>query len=187
VLEGPPVPKMRARRGQGARWYTPEKTRRYERAVKELAIATFAHLRLPLRQGWPMNGRFYVEIAAHFPDARRRDADNVAKSVLDACNGVLWKDDCQVAHKAVPFVDRKHPRTEVHVELLQDLPQLVTHTTDPRSRLIVGNGEDALRELVRAADRAQRQGFAAQERELRGAYSALQPRLVAALLEDSRP
>ena len=40
------------------------------------------------------------------PDTGRPDADNVAKAVLDALNGVAWEDDSQVVLLEVV----KHPR-----------------------------------------------------------------------------
>lgn len=40
------------------------------------------------------------------PDVYKFDADNIAKSVLDALNGVAWKDDTQVTDLHII----KHPR-----------------------------------------------------------------------------
>lgn len=39
-----------------------------------------------------------MEITFVLPDKRRKDLDNLAKNCLDACNGILYKDDSQV-HK----------------------------------------------------------------------------------------
>jgi Holliday junction resolvase RusA-like endonuclease len=43
-----------------------------------------------------MDERYTVTIHVFAPDKRRRDLDNIAKSILDGCNGVLWADDAQV-------------------------------------------------------------------------------------------
>lgn len=42
------------------------------------------------------------------PDTYKFDADNIAKSVLDALNSVAWKDDTQVTELHII----KHPRTK---------------------------------------------------------------------------
>lgn len=117
TVDGPPQPKQRARKGKGGHWYTPEATRQYERAIRLHAMASrygaFG------KGGWPRNGRYRVEVTAHFGDARRRDADNVGKAVLDACNGHLWDDDSQIETLTVHRrIDRLRPRTEVRIEVL---------------------------------------------------------------------
>ena len=46
------------------------------------------------------------------PDMLKPDADNIAKAVLDALNGVAWQDDSQVVALSV----RKYPRLRVPTE-----------------------------------------------------------------------
>jgi crossover junction endodeoxyribonuclease RusA len=44
-----------------------------------------------------MAGRLAVEIVAHVPDKRRRDLDNLLKSVLDSMTHAgVWLDDSQI-------------------------------------------------------------------------------------------
>lgn len=113
TLPGCPQPKERARRGAGGRWYTPERTRRYEKSIGELA-------QVYVPRDWPADAKYSVEVVAHFPDARARDLDNVAKSVLDACNKVLWRDDSQVSRVALQReIDRVNPRTVVTFRVLE--------------------------------------------------------------------
>ena len=88
-IPGKPQPKQRARKGANGRWYTPEATQKYETMV-----GMRARVARPLK--WRMNARYTVTIHVFAPDKRRRDLDNVAKSILDGCNGVLWDDDAQV-------------------------------------------------------------------------------------------
>ena len=88
-IPGKPQPKQRARKGANGRWYTPVKTQKYERLV-----AAYAVVARP--RGWRMDARYTVTIHVFAPDKRRRDLDNVAKSILDGLNGVLWDDDAQV-------------------------------------------------------------------------------------------
>lgn len=47
------------------------------------------------------------------PDTLKPDADNIAKAVLDALNGVAWQDDSQVVALSV----RKFPRRRVPADI----------------------------------------------------------------------
>ncbi|HEU4614353.1 MAG TPA: RusA family crossover junction endodeoxyribonuclease, partial [Kofleriaceae bacterium] len=81
TIEGKPQPKQRARRGKGGRWYTPRETREYEMRVRGAAVLAATHE----AERWPVDyeGAVAVEVHVYWPDARRRDVDNVVKSVLD--------------------------------------------------------------------------------------------------------
>lgn len=122
VVEGPPVAKGRARittRGGQPRAYTPSKTVAYETRVRAWAAANmFGHP--------PVTGPLRVQIDAVFPllksgpkaergapPTSRPDADNVAKAVLDAINGVVYVDDAQVVDLRV--VKRRGPEPCVRV------------------------------------------------------------------------
>lgn len=112
TIPGPPQPKERARQGRGRRWYTPERTRRYEAAVREQMI-----LHAPC--GWPADAEYAVEMRAYFPDARGRDLDNVCKACCDAGNECLWADDRQVVRVTMErAIDRENPRTELVITVL---------------------------------------------------------------------
>lgn len=53
------------------------------------------------------------------PDTSKPDADNIAKSVLDALNGLAWADDAQVHELHVYKLDRERgaePKTLVNIE-----------------------------------------------------------------------
>lgn len=94
VVPGSPVPKARARvvltpRGK-ARAFTPAKTVDYERTV-----ATYALVARQRCAAWPLGGLYAVTIEVRRIQ-QRGDLDNIIKSALDACNGVLWVDDAQV-------------------------------------------------------------------------------------------
>ncbi len=115
-VPGKPQPKQRPRRGKG-RTYTPKRTRKYERYVKGIAKAAAQHHGLHA----PVKGRCEVTLRIVFPDEKCRDADNVEKSILDACNGVLWVDDVQVRQstKEVLPSSKKRPRVDVEVVLYE--------------------------------------------------------------------
>ena len=48
------------------------------------------------------------------PDTIKPDADNIAKSVLDALNGIAWDDDAQVVELTVI----KHPRVKQDSDIM---------------------------------------------------------------------
>lgn len=68
--------------------------------------------------GKPLEGPVRLKIALYWPDARNRDVDNI-KALLDACTGILWADDGQIADLHITkAVDRKNPRVEMEVSTL---------------------------------------------------------------------
>ena len=115
TVPGPPVGKQRPRtvrgRNGGVHTYTPGKTLAYEQHVKVVALAAGAR-RAALAPP------YCIELAIWWPDRRRRDADNVLKSVMDALNGVVWADDCLVTRTVteVMGVDRENARLEIQIE-----------------------------------------------------------------------
>lgn len=85
-----PVPKERPRISAWGPSYTPTRTKAYQRLVGQCAAAVVA-----AHRGWPTNGWYRVELVFCREHARG-DLDNVAKSVLDGMNGVVWCDDSRV-------------------------------------------------------------------------------------------
>lgn len=105
--------KGRPRFTRGGRPYTPKATRDYEAAIRE------AYESAPGRPSEPLSGPIAVSIITHRqlpkstpksvirePDTHKPDADNVAKVVLDALNGVAWDDDAQVVRLTVSKLNR---------------------------------------------------------------------------------
>lgn len=97
VIPIEPVAKGRPRLARGGFVYTPKETRIFERKVSE-------YLRLKY-WGTPLTGpvffsiNFYLtkpkSVKRKYPSVRP-DADNFIKALLDACNGILFKDDAQI-------------------------------------------------------------------------------------------
>jgi len=96
------IPKERPRLGKYGNVYPPDKTRIFEESFRFLAGQQ-------LRQTPPLQGRLSVEIilgeketmvsAREIEDNGSivtGDVTNLAKSVEDALNKVLWKDDSQI-------------------------------------------------------------------------------------------
>lgn len=127
TIPGPPVGKGRPRfvsRGKFVQTYTPEKTAVYENLVK-LAWQEAGH---PM-----LEGELFAVIGAYFPipksaskkeraqmeaglvgHTHKPDADNVAKCVLDALNGVAYQDDAAITHLSIVKAYSATPRCEVY-------------------------------------------------------------------------
>lgn len=129
VIPGAPVAKARARvTKRGA--YTPRKTEAAEAAIAWEARRWWGGA--PTQHAVRLDLTFYMPIPASWPKARQRaardahhtvrpDTDNLAKTIKDALNGVVWIDDSQVAElravKRYAGADGE-PRTIVRVTLL---------------------------------------------------------------------
>lgn len=121
VMPGEPVGKGRARfvaktnldGTTFTKGITPTKTRRYEDQVRFMAQLAVNQA----RWRWDKNDRFAVVLRVHrtYVD-RGPDLDNVIK-ILDALNGVAWKDDRHVwaIDAAFGVRDPKNPRLEIEV------------------------------------------------------------------------
>ena len=117
TVPGQPVPKARPVVTRTGHTFTPTKTVRYEQAVRLIAMAG-----RPLVTERPLK----VEIRLFHGDARRRDADNCAKAILDALNPrrgkrplppVVWLDDSQIVDlHVIALRDPGNPRAEVRIE-----------------------------------------------------------------------
>lgn len=97
VLNVEPVPQGRPRFSRKGWAYTPEITRRFQRAVAFEAKALHPGERLdgPLRVGLTFYLKKPKSNKQAFPSLRP-DLDNLVKAVADALNGVLWVDDAQI-------------------------------------------------------------------------------------------
>ena len=136
IIDATPVAKGRPRfssRGGFVKTYTPAKTSEWEAVVREAA-------RQAMGSSEPMDGpvalslRFYLPIPASWSKKRteaaklgkehhikKPDADNFAKAVMDACNGVLFVDDSQVVNLHVSKHYSNWPRVAVTLmEVLND-------------------------------------------------------------------
>ncbi len=73
----------------------------YLTPVARKYYADVAELFLINRQKGLDDGKLHVEIDVYPPDRRRRDLDNLCKTVFDACTKAgIWNDDSQI-HKLV--------------------------------------------------------------------------------------
>lgn len=117
-VPGKPQPKQRVRVTRRGGAFTPPATRNYERACAIMGMNARP-------KGWPTDVKYVVELDLYFPDRRRRDGDNVMKSVLDGLNNVLWDDDSQVVTcRFNKLLDRENPRTDVLVSVFTGWPEV---------------------------------------------------------------
>jgi len=90
-----PIPKARARVTKG-RGVTPARTRDFE------ATLVYWMREEAKRCGWTITSDdLCVSIRLHFDGKAPGDVDNYAKAITDAANGVLMRDDRQIARLCV--------------------------------------------------------------------------------------
>lgn len=93
-----PVAKQRPRMTRAGRVFTPKKTKDFEKLIAELARYQY--------QGAPLVEELFVVCEFKFKSPKkpahaypsRSDLDNYLKSILDAMNNVIYKDDRQITH-----------------------------------------------------------------------------------------
>jgi Holliday junction resolvase RusA-like endonuclease len=106
-LAGEPKGKGRPRFGKGFT-YTPAKTRSYETALRWAAqlamrgrkplegpLSLAVEALMPVPTSWSRK-RQLMAVAGDIRPTTRPDFDNINKT-LDALNGIVWRDDAQVA------------------------------------------------------------------------------------------
>jgi len=110
-IDGPPHGKGRPRFrrfGNFVQTYTDAKTKSYETLVKEAAVKAMGSspplegpvkldliIRLPVPKSYPKKRSEVCLNGSEWP-LKTPDWDNIAKSVTDGMNGVVFVDDCQI-------------------------------------------------------------------------------------------
>lgn len=126
TVKGEPQGKGRPRFTRIGKPYTPENTASYEEKVRlayweqcgmEMAAAGIP-LTLEITAVFGVPERFSKAVrqkmlACEIRPTKRPDADNIAKIVADALNGVAWHDDSQVVSMAVSKVYGENPEVRV--------------------------------------------------------------------------
>jgi Holliday junction resolvase RusA-like endonuclease len=111
TVDANPVPKGRPRYSAitgFVRTYTPKKTSDYETIVRETAqqamgptepletpTAVYLYIRLPIPKSYPKK-RLQACLKGLERPIKKPDIDNLAKSVLDGLNGIVYRDDGQI-------------------------------------------------------------------------------------------
>jgi len=129
-IEADPVGKQRPRFSRG-RTYTPKKTVDFENKIREKAksamgssepletpVAVFIYISHTVPASY--SKKRTETCLANFERPRKPDLDNVAKLVLDAMNGVVYKDDVDVVRLNV--TKRYDTVAGVQVLVREELP-----------------------------------------------------------------
>ena len=92
-----PIAKGRPRVGRNGAIYTPKTTTDFEKNIRECIWQNYQCLYGPLH----LVIEFHFKRGAHVPKKKlwrcaKPDLDNLAKSVFDAANGLLFEDDKQI-------------------------------------------------------------------------------------------
>jgi Holliday junction resolvase RusA-like endonuclease len=111
-VDGPPVG-FRRHIGTGRRAHSDPGYARYRRLLAD-------RMAMALPRGWDGGATYALGVIAYVPDLRRRDVDNLLKSVMDAGNGIVWADDSQVTIATVAReLSRERPGIEIAVKRLE--------------------------------------------------------------------
>ena len=124
TIDGPPYGKGRPRFTRTGHTYTPDKTAQYERRV----ILAYKSQARGQRLSGPIEAAIYTtfgpvksdsirmwakKLAGAVLPVKKPDCDNIAKTVLDALNGVAYDDDCQIVALHVYKLYGETPRVTV--------------------------------------------------------------------------
>lgn len=130
-IEGTPVPKKRPRfstRNGFVQSYTDKGTRDYEDHVRQTSIAAmgttepletpvgvYLYIRLPIPKSYSKKLTEACLEGLEKP-IKKPDIDNLAKSLLDGMNGVVFKDDSQIVSLHCTKVYASEPGVDIMVK-----------------------------------------------------------------------
>lgn len=115
TVDGEPVGKGRPRFTRNGHAYTPEKTADYEQLVKlsfrnkypdfkpilkVIPLSVVICAEFPIPASFCKNARLEAKRGTKKP-TKKPDADNIAKSICDALNGLAYHDDSQIVELTV--------------------------------------------------------------------------------------
>jgi len=128
VIDGPVCPKGRPRFTRGGRAYTPKRTHDYETKVKDAYLREYPsgmafkdeplemvlNVYMAVPKSFSKKKRDHM-ICFEYPTLHKGDADNFLKSIADACNGVVYTDDCQIVSAIVNKIWSETDKAEVTI------------------------------------------------------------------------
>lgn len=127
-VDGEPQGKARPRFTRYGKPYTPKKTADYEKAIRAafkgaggelteypVRVSITAYYRIPQSASKRMQAQMMENAVLPM---KRPDIDNIGKSVLDALNGIAYKDDAQVCEL---FVQKLYSREPMIVVTVREL------------------------------------------------------------------
>lgn len=115
-----PVAKGRPKMAANGHVYTPAETRAYEDEIKSLLLKHRRHFAVMFNLPLKITLHFFIKppkkAVRHYPCVRP-DLDNYAKAVLDAMNGIVFKDDGQIITLSISKRYHEVAGTEVTLEV----------------------------------------------------------------------
>jgi Holliday junction resolvase RusA-like endonuclease len=121
-LLGEPVAKGRPRFTHSGRTYTPARSRHYENLLR-LRASEVMHGSAPMEGAVRIKLDIFLPIPASWSKKRQRmaldgmlrpttkpDLDNLLKSIADACNDIVWRDDRQIVDAIIAKSYSDRPR-----------------------------------------------------------------------------
>ena len=130
VVPGRPQPKERPRVTRSGYSFTPPRTKEYEALVIEQAkksgtlpqspieetpLKMIIWCYMPIPTSWSRKKQ-ELAIQGKLLPAKRPDIDNLGKIVMDALNGVAYKDDAQIVQLVINKIYSEEPRLDVLID-----------------------------------------------------------------------
>lgn len=117
AVPGKPVGKERPRKGNGGKFYTPQKTKDYERYIAQLALIARNQAKIYK----PTEDFVRIDIIVCVNNKKRPDIDNIGKIILDAMNNVIYTDDYQVVglHADI-FYNREFSKLHIKIGKIEN-------------------------------------------------------------------
>lgn len=130
VIPGQPVSKLRPRMTRNGHTYTPEKTVRYEKLVRDMwkvygsenfgespiRMEIDLYMKIPKSESKKKKEQMLNGLIKH---TKKPDIDNVAKSIIDGINGLAYKDDSQIIELTVEKRYSDEPMAVVILESVE--------------------------------------------------------------------
>ena len=124
TVPGEPVGKGRPRFTRSGHTYTPDKTRDYEEAVRwsyrsasqqcieseAVGVLIYAYYKIPKSASKADREKM---LKGDIRPKKKPDIDNISKAVLDALNGLAYKDGAQIVYLCVTKSYSDEPRVDV--------------------------------------------------------------------------
>lgn len=110
-----PVPKARPRFTRKGFTYTPARTKKAETEIKRLIGRDYSIIDFPIGVAIELLIERPASVKRVYPSVRP-DADNMGKLVLDALNGLVYKDDAQICDLIIKkrYSDKNQIIVEIH-------------------------------------------------------------------------
>lgn len=111
LVYGPPIPKASVRSG-GGHHFIPRRSRDYMELVRLTAARE-----VQLKRAWNRESPMSMIVRITCADDRRRDEDNIIKSIKDGLKGPVYVDDSQVkvCCSQMQAVDKRNPHVRISI------------------------------------------------------------------------